>query len=87
MLRIFIPAALVAIVAIPSTAIAGEIVLTSPDLTVSFKGEFIGFHRDHYIIKYSEHEIRVPAAKMLCTGDDCLSFETVAPPEVGNEGS
>lgn len=58
---------------------AGEITLTSPDKTVIIRGEFAGFQQDTYIVRYNGYNLRVPAAHMICDGDDCFIFKTQSP--------
>ena len=52
-----------------------EILLTSADGTVRFRGAYAGFQTNAYVIRYHGYELLVPAANMRCEGVDCFTFE------------
>lgn len=55
-----------------------EIILTSTDATVRFRGAYAGFRKNAYVIRYHGYELLVPAANMRCEGVDCFTFEQSA---------
>ncbi len=61
-----------------SPATADEIVLTSPDGSVTIRGEFAGFEDGNYIVNLApDGTAQVTAGRVYCEGRDCLSEKEI----------
>ena len=81
--RIVRVAGIAALTIWPALAQADRIVLTSPDRTVRFEGEFVAFDLTEYVIEIHGIELRIGAAQMRCEGVNCMNFEPI-PQSDGN---
>ncbi len=60
---------------LPNMSLADQMVLTMDDKSFAFRGEFVKFDQDAYLIRTQAGEIYVPASLVSCEGVDCLHFE------------
>ena len=68
----------------PSLSVAGEMILTSADGTIQFRGEFLRFDGLNYVLEVNGNEVIVPALEVNCEGEDCLNFPPLPPVSPSN---
>lgn len=70
--------ALIAGLAAPMTAHADEVSLRSTDGTINVNGELVGVSNGSYVILTALGELNIAVSSVVCEGDACPVFETVA---------
>ena len=73
-----------AVATVPIQSIASEMILTSADGTIQFRGEFVRFDGLNYVIEVNGSEVIVPALEVNCEGEDCLNFPPLPPVSPSN---
>lgn len=74
---------LAASVAFSTATIAQEVMLKSPDGTVTITGTFVDFRDESYIISTEHGEMRVGMDRVDCFGEACPRLDRVASIEIG----